>query len=522
MTTRRTLVIAALLATATAVLYGRGLGQSPPYLHYDEIFFALHAHSIATTGHDLNGRFLPLYFYTLPVYWAQPIIIYSMALLLKFAAMSQAVVRWPSVCVGIVDVVLTYTVGRRIFRHGGLAVAAAALLALTPAHFLHSRLAMDYVFPLPFVLAWLWCVLIYLDTDREWPLAAGACILGVGVYSYIASLALMPVYVAITFMTILAKGVRSPRPYLLVAAGFGVCLLPLFAWLLAHPEIYRQYAIRYNLYDATKLGPLQGAKELSSFTSLTERTGVYYDYFNPSYLFFAGGSNIVNTTRMAGVFLFPIAVFLPVGAWQLLRHPNRPLALLLLAGLLTAPLAATIVAEAYAIDRELEVVPFGVLIATVGIEHLLHSARAVVRIAALALLVLVPVQFVSYYRDYMTDYVRRAGIWFGGNLEGAFEQVMAYDRRTPLSGVYLPLQIPNADSQWRYYLLADQRMDLFNRAKFYDLRTVDIASIAGPSIVLSFVGDASEGPFARSQRFRKIASVAERGADPIYVLYECR
>ncbi len=508
------------LAAAALLLYGTGLGRSPAYLHYDEIFFALHAHSIASTGHDLNGRFLPLYFYTVPVYWAQPIIIYTIALLLKFFPLSQELLRWPSAAVGVVDIVLTFAVARKLFARDDLALVAAALLAMTPAHFLHSRLAMDYVYPLPFLLGWLWCLLTYLESDREVVLVAGSCLLGIGLYSYIASLVMMPIYVGLTYVALFDAGKRSARPYVVASVGFAIWLVPLLLWALSHREVYAQYAIKYNLYDAKKLGPLQGLKELSNFTSLTERASVYYDYFNPSYLFFAGGANIVNTTRKAGVFLFPIAVFLPVGIWQLLKNGNRPVERLLLCGFFLAPLAATVVVDRYAIDRELEVVPFGILASTFGVAHLLRSHRRTVKLVALVLLALVPLQFYSYYRDYMTDYARRSGIWFGGNLRGAFELIMARDSRQRLNAVYLPLQVPFSDFQWKYYLLQDGRTDLLGRDRYYDPRTIDVSTIPETSIVLSFTGDASEGPFAASAHFHRVALVEEPGGNPIFALYE--
>jgi len=51
-----------LLATGVLVVYATRLSYSPVYLHHDEVFFALQAHSIASTGRDVYGRFFPLYF----------------------------------------------------------------------------------------------------------------------------------------------------------------------------------------------------------------------------------------------------------------------------------------------------------------------------------------------------------------------------------------------------------------------------------------------------------------------------
>src|SRR5216684_4039779 len=75
-----TRIPAVLLAVAILLVYTSYLQHSPVHLHHDEVFFALNAQSIASSGHDLNGRFMPLYFQILPGVWFHPILVYSMAL----------------------------------------------------------------------------------------------------------------------------------------------------------------------------------------------------------------------------------------------------------------------------------------------------------------------------------------------------------------------------------------------------------------------------------------------------------
>src|SRR5689334_19330334 len=73
----RRLQLAALVA-GVLILYGAGLTYSPPYLHEAELLFGLHAHAIATTGHDVYGRLLPLYFQMKPIgenVWFHPAIV---------------------------------------------------------------------------------------------------------------------------------------------------------------------------------------------------------------------------------------------------------------------------------------------------------------------------------------------------------------------------------------------------------------------------------------------------------------
>jgi len=80
------------IASATLILYTIDLGRAPIYLHEAEILFALHAQSIATTAHDLYGRFLPVYFQMKPIgdnVWFQPAIVYFTALFLRVLPLTE-------------------------------------------------------------------------------------------------------------------------------------------------------------------------------------------------------------------------------------------------------------------------------------------------------------------------------------------------------------------------------------------------------------------------------------------------
>jgi hypothetical protein len=95
-TTRTALVLAAL----TAALYFPRLGYAPIYLAPDEVFIGVQAHSIATTGRDVGGRFLPFYVeYEYGVSdakrplrhgWLPPIIYYAIAAVLTILPLSES------------------------------------------------------------------------------------------------------------------------------------------------------------------------------------------------------------------------------------------------------------------------------------------------------------------------------------------------------------------------------------------------------------------------------------------------
>jgi 4-amino-4-deoxy-L-arabinose transferase-like glycosyltransferase len=499
------------LAVATFALYAFHLGRAPIYLAHDEVIFALNARAIALTGHDVTGRHWPLY---VGHYWATPLNIYFTALFLRFAALSETVVRLPTVVVGTIDVVLMYLIARRLFARDATAVAAAALLALTPVHLIHSRLGVDHLYPLPFVMLWLLGLLAFLDTGRRWMLFGATLSLGVGFYSYLASVVMMPVFFAVTIV-MLAVVQRGPmRTHFVAAAGFVLPLAPLVPWHLRHPTQFAQQLAAYGLYDPARGSPLRGLRSLLSLPSISTRAGVYYNFFNPSLLFLTGDTSIVNSTRAAGVFLWPFAVFIPIGVYAILKR-RQPTTLLVLLGFAVSPLAAVAVGEVM-INRALVMVPFAVVIAAVGIEYLLTSAGRTWRAAAIALLVLAPLQCAGVYVDYLTAYRVRSSRWFERNIRGAVEAVVARDRQSPLPAVYVSSEIVWIDEYWRFYLAKAGREDLLTRTVRFNPRADDVQAMPWQSVLLANFDPSRDEPLVDAGKLFRIAVVSEPDNAPSF------
>ena len=56
-------------------------------------------------------------------------------------------------------------------------------------------------------------------------------------YTYIAAVVMMPVYLVLTWLVLLLSGVRGVRPYAAVTAGFVLLLVPLAVSLVTTPEV---------------------------------------------------------------------------------------------------------------------------------------------------------------------------------------------------------------------------------------------------------------------------------------------
>ena len=255
---------------------------------------------------------------------------------------------------------LMYVLGARIFASTRMGIVTVALFALTPLLWLQGRQAPASLEPLPFVVGWLLAA-AHIQHDRAgwWPVAAGGC-LGAGVYTSQAAVVMMPLYLVLT-VAVMAHARAAPlRHVVLLAAAFFVVTAPFAVSLLRHPEEFRDTVNAYHLYDANRFTLRQGVREMASWVGLTARSEVYYDYFNPAFLFLTGR-----------VLLFPLAVLLPVGIGQIVSSETVPIARLSIAGFVVAPFAASLTAQAPTPGRILFITPFAAIVSAYGMKRLL-------------------------------------------------------------------------------------------------------------------------------------------------------
>jgi 4-amino-4-deoxy-L-arabinose transferase-like glycosyltransferase len=500
----RTLVTASLIAIAVAGLYATRLGFSPIYLMHDESKFALQAQAIAATGRDLTGHRLPVYF-TEEEFPAgrDPLIIYATAAALKVLPLSEAAVRLPTALLGVLDVVLMFFLARRLFGSDRMGAVGAMVLALAPGHFL------------PFILAWLLSLTRFHGGGRRRDLIAAAAWLGIGMYSYLACMVMMPVYLALTIW-IVAE--RRAWPLLPAAAwGFAIPLVPMALWYATHAERYSQIIDAYRLFNAGQRGT-EAVPSLGLLATLRLRLDLYWSFFSPDFFFLSGQPSLIDSTRTAGIFSIALAVFMPVGAYVLIRGKAGAIGRVIVIGLLTAPLA-TVISGHIEMNRVLFVIPFGVLVAMFGADAMLRARQAAWRSMAVALLAAIPLQFWGFYHHYMGEYRSASSGYFGGNLRDALVNVVS--RQTEGGRpVYLSRRIPFVDRYWRFYSIAQGRSELIDRAAVVDTQTSDLGSAPpGAALVCAANDDACLALLA-SQAWVKVHSALEPDGTPTFTVYE--
>lgn len=169
------------------------LGTVPTELSWDEIDLWNSAHSIATTGHDVDGRLSPFLYG--PITRNPPV--YAIAGYLSTLLFGQNAFAWrlPAALFGLATILLVYGVARELVRRRDAALLAALLAAVQPIFVHFSRIGWEPGCELPFLLGGLYALLrAFRRADDEGrpvappfaPMAVGALLLGATAYTYMA------------------------------------------------------------------------------------------------------------------------------------------------------------------------------------------------------------------------------------------------------------------------------------------------------------------------------------------------
>lgn len=451
----------------TCALYFRALDSVPVVVAVDEARFALHGHSIATRGSDLAGNRWPLFFHiTDPLNptatdsetWWQPALFYLVAGVFRFAPPAAWSLRLPTTILAIVNVILIYLVARKLFSNGWYAVLAAGFLALTPAHYMFARRALDYFCQLPIALAWLLCLSVCAASAPAWVPGAIGLLLGLGLFTHISSWIVMPAYAAATYFVFRRLG-APPRAYRWLAAGFALPLVVILPALFFNPSLPAEMFSHYKVQTDWRIA---------------ERINIYWGYLGPSYLFFSGGSNPMFATRRGGVLPVAAAVLLPLGIWNVLTRRGDLRRDVLVFGFFFAPLPIVLAMPQdpkFYTPRDLLVLPFAALLCTIGFERLFERKKLAARALGLALLVAVPFQFMGFARYYATGYQEASAWRFDTmNLEAVADYVISSDAAASVPLVYLSEDAGSPHAyQWAFYLLERRREDLWARTRHFSL-----------------------------------------------------
>lgn len=504
-----------LILVGSAFLYMSALGKSPVHLNQDELMFSLNAKSIAEGATDYYGNKLPFYFWHLNSFWATPVIVYLDSIFLKFLPLSEATIRTGSVFVALLSVGLIMLLTQKLFKRKLLTLLAGFFTATTPALFINSRLLLDNVYPIPFVLLWLIFLYRYLKTKNSLSFFISGLALGVGFHAYHAAKIMMPVYLVLTCLAFIPELKKRFKELGLFILGFAIPIVIFLPWLRAHPDTLLNQVNYIGSLDRT-VEVQKGLLGVFNFKRLGDFTSNYLTYFSPKILFISGDRSLIHSTGKVGAFLFPVVFLLVFGILEALRSKDKFSKLLLL-GFLTYPIGPALVNDPERISRGFVVIPFAILLSIYGIKFLISQRDKIFRYLVVFLVTISVFQFFGFLVDYLGPYRERSYSWFNNDIGGALESSLKSTEIREVDKIYLDEYIPFVDLYFEFYQ-TKLGISAKDKWEFYNFKEQDFSRFPKGSLVV-LRRDHIDTPIDKVGQFEKIETIRELDGNETFYIY---
>ncbi|MDI6777796.1 MAG: phospholipid carrier-dependent glycosyltransferase [Patescibacteria group bacterium] len=120
------------------------LTQSPPGFFSDEVSFGYNAFSIAETGRDEHGVFMPVFFEAFGDY-KNPVFVYILVPFVKFLGLSIFSVRFTSAFLGIASILMFIAFLFTVSRDRNLSLVGGLIMSTMSWHFHFSRVGFEAI-----------------------------------------------------------------------------------------------------------------------------------------------------------------------------------------------------------------------------------------------------------------------------------------------------------------------------------------------------------------------------------------
>lgn len=311
--------------------------------------------------------------------WYQPLAVYPAAVLLGAGVSRDLALRLPAILAGILTMVLTYALAKRVTARQEHAALAAVLLLLMPGFLDASRAVGADLLMVPLVMAWMLAVLGHVDarTDgvraghrpRPWALGAGGAALGLGAYTQPAGVLAVPVFFVLG-AAMLCRPRRDTAALAFGAIGVIAVLLPAGVWLVQHRDAYPDTFGRWAILAPHIRVPWDGVVAFTRWHVMARRVGEYWHYLSPTFLF---------GTTMLGL---PFGLLLPLGLWRIGAAFPRAGRTIAAGGFFAAPIAGVLLDVPRSAAYALLYLPLAALIAIPAVDAIArHRWRVVVAVA---------------------------------------------------------------------------------------------------------------------------------------------
>lgn len=303
----------------------------PIQLSHDEITQLYDAISIAQTGKDIYGNFMPLIFPSVHDF-KPPFYTYITSLFYITLGNYEVLIRIPGAIFGSLIVLAVYLLTNQLFKSWQLAILASLFVAISPSEIFFSRKSFENGAGIFLMTIGFYLLLKYIFKKEGKYIYFGYFLLAAAMYTYFSHAVIIPLLLVI-FLIIyrnLFWDLTRKKEIFLSMALFLTASLPLFYIILSNPDTrYRSQTVFITqdrfLGEKKSLGDTLNPtfKDVYDAKTFIEYSiNRYLEQFSPDYIF-ATGLDFTNQGLLeVGPLLIIEFPFLIYGIYILVRKRN--------------------------------------------------------------------------------------------------------------------------------------------------------------------------------------------------------
>ena len=175
-------------------------------IHTDEVMTVLNANSLAKSGTDILGEKLPIYFDTWLYGGQSPFATYLAAIMIKLFGYSLFVTRVPMFVFSMLGLIAFYKFLKEVIPENETLINIAFCLAcISPWHLYSSAFTLDCNFLPHLAMFGMYFLAKGINSTKSRYFVFSMLFFGLGFYCYILSAIIIPVLLAVLFLTLLIK-----------------------------------------------------------------------------------------------------------------------------------------------------------------------------------------------------------------------------------------------------------------------------------------------------------------------------
>lgn len=406
-------ITACLLLFLTGFLHFFRFGEVPTGFYPDESSIGYNAFCIAETGADEYGSKYPLFFKCFGNY-QDPVMVYSIAPMVKMFGLEKWVVRFPSSVFHILASVIFFFLAARHVRNRWICLGGAFVFSILPWVFPISRVMMSgYTAMLLGMMAGWYFLMRALGAGSFYYAFLAGFFWAFAMYAHNIGrpmTALILVCFVLAFNVLLIK---RWKVFAVFVISYVISLIPMIVSVMNHPE---SMTSRFSLLSvwAGSSGPME------TMLRIFDR---YFEYFSPSFLFISGDPILRHHTGASGELYIFMVPFIIAGIYIIIKNLSRnPYFRFIFMGLIVYPVAAVVTVDHFHSTRALNGSIFWCLTAVIGAAYIWRmQERKIIRLAFFCIIAISSLESALYMKDYFGSYVQKSRADFLSPIVEAFD-----------------------------------------------------------------------------------------------------